>query len=73
MILLKNNYVIKKIAKIIKYICLIFFVTLFFLSLITSILALIFMIIKNNGGYCNPFMLKVIEIEEHALKMWENL
>lgn len=68
----KNKGKLQKAINIFWNILLYFFIILFILWLLESILALIFMIIKTNNGYCSPFMLKVIEIENEALKMWAN-
>lgn len=61
-----------KIWKITEKVLLIIFAILFALTILQSILAAIFMIISMNNGYLSPWMLKIIEIEKQALRMWAN-
>lgn len=63
-----------KMTTIIKWLFLGVLLLTLSVMLISDIVCLIFMIIKNTTGYCTPFMSetikKVVEIDATALKMW---
>lgn len=70
----KETYQItlKKIGKFVKYTMFTIVGVLIILALLSSILAVIFMIIRANNGHLSPWMLKIIEIEKQALRLWVN-